>query len=92
MGLDTHLIDDPTYFLVDKAGELVGCGGCSRLAGANAKEIVMIKAGKSDSSGPGRYIALFLYFWVFYLFFNNLIRSDPCPMLSFHGKISIFGT
>jgi GNAT superfamily N-acetyltransferase len=32
MGLDTQLIDDGTYFIVERAGELAGCGGWSRRA------------------------------------------------------------
>ena len=32
MGLDTQLIDDGTYFIVDSDGELAGCGGWSRRA------------------------------------------------------------
>ena len=32
MGLDTQLIDDGTYFLVEADGELAGCGGWSRRA------------------------------------------------------------
>ena len=32
MGLDTQLVDDGTYFVVDLAGELAGCGGWSRRA------------------------------------------------------------
>jgi GNAT superfamily N-acetyltransferase len=32
MGLDTVLIDDGTYFVVDLNGELAGCGGWSRRA------------------------------------------------------------
>lgn len=32
MGLDTQLIDDETYFIVDADGELGGCGGWSRRA------------------------------------------------------------
>jgi GNAT superfamily N-acetyltransferase len=32
MGLDTQLIDDGTYFLVERDGELAGCGGWSRRA------------------------------------------------------------
>lgn len=32
MGLDTQLIDDGTYFLVELEGELAGCGGWSRRA------------------------------------------------------------
>ena len=32
MGLDTQLIDDGTYFVVEAAGELAGCGGWSRRA------------------------------------------------------------
>jgi len=32
MGLDTQLIDDRTYFLVEARGELAGCGGWSRRA------------------------------------------------------------
>lgn len=30
MGLDTQLIDDGTYFMVQEDGELAGCGGWSR--------------------------------------------------------------
>lgn len=29
-GVDTDLIDDETYFVVEEAGELIGCGGWSR--------------------------------------------------------------
>jgi len=32
MGLDTQLIDDGTYFIVETAGNLAGCGGWSRRA------------------------------------------------------------
>jgi GNAT superfamily N-acetyltransferase len=32
MGLDTRLIDDGTYFVVESDGELAGCGGWSRRA------------------------------------------------------------
>jgi GNAT superfamily N-acetyltransferase len=32
MGLDTQLIDDGTYFIVEIDGELAGCGGWSRRA------------------------------------------------------------
>src|SRR5512134_727342 len=32
MGLDTQLIDDETYFVVEDDGELAGCGGWSRRA------------------------------------------------------------
>ncbi|WP_280154138.1 GNAT family N-acetyltransferase [Piscinibacter sp. XHJ-5] len=32
MGLDTQLVDDGTYFLVEDSGELAGCGGWSRRA------------------------------------------------------------
>lgn len=30
MGIDTQLIDDGTYFVVEREGELAGCGGWSR--------------------------------------------------------------
>jgi GNAT superfamily N-acetyltransferase len=29
-GIDTTLVDDGTYFVVENAGELIGCGGWSR--------------------------------------------------------------
>lgn len=32
MGIDTALIDDGTYFVVEEAGEIAGCGGWSRRA------------------------------------------------------------
>jgi GNAT superfamily N-acetyltransferase len=32
MGLDTQLVDDGTYFIVEADGELAGCGGWSRRA------------------------------------------------------------
>jgi GNAT superfamily N-acetyltransferase len=32
MGLDTQLIDDGTYFVVESDGEMTGCGGWSRRA------------------------------------------------------------
>jgi GNAT superfamily N-acetyltransferase len=32
MGLDTQLVDDGTYFVVEVDGELAGCGGWSRRA------------------------------------------------------------
>lgn len=32
MGLDTQLVDDHTYFIVEEAGALAGCGGWSRRA------------------------------------------------------------
>ena len=32
MGIDTQLIDDGTYFVVEAGGALAGCGGWSRRA------------------------------------------------------------
>jgi GNAT superfamily N-acetyltransferase len=32
MGLDTQLVDDGTYFIVEAEGQLAGCGGWSRRA------------------------------------------------------------
>jgi len=32
MGIDTQLIDDGTYFVVEQDGAIAGCGGCGRRA------------------------------------------------------------
>jgi GNAT superfamily N-acetyltransferase len=32
MGIDTQLVDDGTYFVVERGGEIAGCGGWSRRA------------------------------------------------------------
>jgi len=33
MGIDTQLIDDGTYFVVESGGDIAGCGGWSRQCG-----------------------------------------------------------
>ena len=43
MGIDTQLIDDGTYFVVESDGDIAGCGGWSRRAtlyGGNQTPVV----------------------------------------------------
>ena len=64
MGLDTQLIDDGTYFVVESASTIVGCGGWSRrqsLFGSDAGRAAMASALIDPARDAARIRAFFVH-------------------------------
>jgi GNAT superfamily N-acetyltransferase len=63
MGLDTQLISDGTYFVVEQGGDVVGCGGWSRRATLFGGDHVVSRDDSllNPSRDPARFRAMYTH-------------------------------